>query len=82
MVVRGTNKQDESKEKRCDTGLRSGQTKSTLKINVPQSTESEWWFQECIETTPCSGGSIPSDYYESLAWMWDTQDVVCPPHTR
>lgn len=82
MVVRGINKQNESEEKRCDTSLRSSQAKDSLKINVPQFTESEWWFQECIENTTCSSGEVSSDYYLTLAWMYDTQNVVCPPHER
>jgi hypothetical protein len=24
-------------------------------------------------------GEQELDYYLALAWMWDTQDVVCPP---
>ena len=80
MVVRGTNKQNEPKEKRCNISLRSKQAEGALKINVPKSTESEWWFQECIETTTCSGEDVSTDYYKTLAWMWDTQDLICPPN--
>jgi hypothetical protein len=31
---------------------------------------------------PPNGGDVSFDYYCTIAWMWDTQDVVCPPHTR
>lgn len=79
MVVRGTDKQDRSKKIGCDSAMRSEETESSLEINVPKSTESEWWFQECIEATPGSRGEISTDYYLALAWMYDTQDIRCPP---
>lgn len=28
----------------------------------------------------CKGYETEVDYALALAWMWDTQDVTCPPH--
>ena len=75
MVVRSIDEQDESEEKRCDSSSGSGEIKETLKIDVPSTQESEWWFQECITPTSSTSGEF-SSYYEALAWMWDTQDLT------
>ncbi len=82
MVVRGTDKQDKSPEERCDSSGRGNQTKGASKSDVPSTEKGEWRIQECISPSTCSSGEISTDYYEALAWMWDTQDVVSPPHRR
>ena len=82
MVVRSTNKQDKSKEERCDSSSRGGEIKEASKSDVSPTKEGERRIQERVPPSTCSGEGVSSDYYEALAWMWDTQDVVCPPHKR
>ena len=82
MVVRGTNKQDKSKEERCDSSSGSKEIKEASKRDVSPTKEGKRRVQECISASTCPGGEISTDYYEALAWMWDTQNVVCPPHKR
>lgn len=82
MVVRGTDKQNRPKEERCDSSSGGKEIKEASKRDVSPTKEGERRVQKCLSASTCPGGKISTDYYEALAWMWDTQDVVSPPHNR
>lgn len=82
MVVCSINEQNRPEEIRRDIPLRSRKTENSFKKDIPQSQEGERRVQKCVPSTPGTRGKISTDYYEQLAWMWDTQDVVSPPHSR
>ena len=82
MVVRGTNKQDKSEEERCDSSSGSGKIEEASKSDVSPTKEGGRRIQECVPPSTCPGEGVSTDYYEALALMWDTQDVVSPPHRR
>ena len=84
MVVHGTNEQKQPEGDGYANPLGGGQTKDSSKKNSGQTKESKSGLQEGkhSSTRPSKGLPTCSEYELTLAWMWDTQDVTCPPHRR
>jgi len=84
MVVHGINKQNEPQGDRYVNPLGGEQIKGSSKKNTTQTQKGGCGVQEGEQDTTSSNQGLPacSEYELTLAWMWDTQDVRCPPHER
>lgn len=84
MVVHGINKQGEPEGKRYDNPLASTGIKVSPEQDMGQVKKGGCGLHEGIKGGIGSGKGLPTcaEYELTLAWMWDTQDVKCPPHNR
>ena len=83
-MVHSTNEQGRPRGDGYADPMGSEQTKGSPKENLEQIKEGGCRVQEGKQSPTCSseGLSTCSEYELTLAWMWDTQDVTCPPHRR
>lgn len=84
MVVNSSNKQRKPEGKRHDNPLECEQAEGSPKTNSTQTQKGGCGVSQGKQSPVGSIEVFPTctEYEQTLAWMWDTQDVKCPPHNR
>ena len=80
MVANSSNKQEKPKGERHDDSLEREQTKGSLKTNSTQTQKGGCGVSKGKQSHigPIEAFPTCTEYEETLAWMWDTQDVSSP----